>query len=379
MRVLVSAIASITLIIAGALVMDWYQVPFSGVVNGAHRIALDLRNVHICDVDHVCVIAPLTPLRGMFPTLASVTLWSSLGFAALITFQAGARVLTGNANDSFTKSSYMLALTTISLAIATAYVFHPELEGPGIELVEQTSVALHRTWAPLTLLVGHVVGFATLYMAVAPESSDLSTAYMPVSPALLASARAIAGDRTKTPPAPIAPPASTGPAESIGTIRANAPLPPSSQSIPAFRRAKTGTIPPAPEHLRNRFSYVALTAELTAGGIDARREDGSSRLILWRDVVGIVARRMPPAYDNVTFIDIVSTAGSTLRIMPWTRLTGEPIDAEGDARPRSIALRAVALCPEAKLDSATRQFLDTGEAAQLPDHEALRAHDERLA
>jgi hypothetical protein len=37
------------------------------------------------------------------------------------------------------------------------------------------------------------------------------------------------------------------------------------------------------------------------------------------------------------------------------------------------------MCPGAKVDPASRQFLDTGEAAQLPDLEALHAHDERLA
>jgi len=62
-----------------------------------------------------------------------------------------------------------------------------------------------------------------------------------------------------------------------------------------------------PEHLRKRLSYVALTAELTGGGIDARREDGTSRLVLWRDVVGVVVRRMPPVFDNALFVDIVST------------------------------------------------------------------------
>ncbi|HMG24227.1 MAG TPA: hypothetical protein VK607_22990, partial [Kofleriaceae bacterium] len=143
--------------------------------------------------------------------------------------------------------------------------------------------------------------------------------------------------------------------------------------------SKSGPIPRVPDHLRNRLAYVAITAELTAGGIDARREDGTSRLVLWRDVVGVVVRRLPPAYDNATFVDVVSTARSTLRIVPWTRLTGDPVAGEGDERPRGIVERVLVKCPIAKLDPATRQFLDTGEAAQLPDLETLRAHDARLA
>jgi hypothetical protein len=88
---------------------------------------------------------------------------------------------------------------------------------------------------------------------------------------------------------------------------------------------------------------------------------------------------MPPAYDGATFVDIVSTAGSTLRIVPWTRLTGELLEPEGEDRPRAVIERVISKCPGAKLDPATRQFLDTGEAAQLPDLETLRAHDARLA
>jgi hypothetical protein len=148
---------------------------------------------------------------------------------------------------------------------------------------------------------------------------------------------------------------------------------------PGVARTKSGPLPPIPEHLRNRLRYVALTVEMTGGGIDARREDGLSRLVLWRDVVGVVARRMPPAYDGAAFVDIVSTAGSTLRIVPWTRLTGELVDVDGDARPRAVVERVVAHCPSVRLDRATQMFLDTGEPAQLPDLDTLRAHDERLA
>jgi hypothetical protein len=144
-------------------------------------------------------------------------------------------------------------------------------------------------------------------------------------------------------------------------------------------RSKSGPLPAMPEHLRNRLQYVALTAELTAGGIDARREDGVARLVLWRDVVGVVARRMPPEYDGAAFVDIVSTAGSTLRIVPWTRLTGEPVEGDPEARPRTLIEHVVAHCPGAKIDPATRQFLDAGEPAQLPDLDTLRAHDQRLA
>jgi len=52
-----------------------------------------------------------------------------------------------------------------------------------------------------------------------------------------------------------------------------------------------------------------VTAAVSAAGIDARREDGSSRLVMWREVVGVIARRLPPDYQGLVFVDIVSSAG----------------------------------------------------------------------
>jgi hypothetical protein len=345
----------------------------------------------------------------MFPTLATVTLWASLGFAALVAFQAGARVMTGAATDSFSKLGYMLALLAIGLAVATAYMFGPDDQGTMSDLASM-NMNLTRTWGPVTLLAGLAVGFTTLYMAIAPDSNDSVAAYKPVmftpTPSPDGSPRAVsmplpvatarprrepsastappgASPDRRDPPRPTTSPPVTsaagaidhGPPSRVSSPRLT-PLP--TDRMPALARTTSGPIP-LPGHLRNRLQYLALTAELTAGGIDARREDGSSRLVLWRDVVGVVARRMPPELDGMTFIDIVSTADSTLRIVPWTRLTGEPIAAEGDARPRGVVERVVEHCPGAKLDPATRQFLETGEAAQLPDLDTLQAHDGRLA
>ncbi len=421
MRVLLCAAASIALILAATLAMDWFRLTFTAVLPGAGRIAIDLRNMRICQADHGCAGTSISLLPGMFPTCATVTLWSCLGFAVLVAFQAGAHVLTGAANDAFTKLGYVLALTAISLAVATAYMFGPDAEVPVTDLAAKMGLALARTWAPLTLLTGLVAGFAALYMSVSPGPGDLGATYKPVTITPVPQGRAriasvplqVAAATSMTAP-PDASLSARAPGEDRGSsLAGRAAVPrsgprsgsspglarPATGSNPAITRPgsnpaiarpptdpvvmvgriKSGPLPPVPAHLRNRLEYVAITAELTAGGIDARREDGASRLVLWRDVVGVVARRMPPAYDNATFIDIVSTAGSTLRIVPWTRLTGEPIAAELDQRPRGVVERVVAMCPGAKVDPATRLFLDTGEAVQLPDLETLHAHDERLA
>jgi hypothetical protein len=610
-RMLICAVASLVLILAGALFMDWYRATTEGLE--LNRLSIDLVAVHLCGNAHVCARESLTSVRGMFPSLAAVTLWSSLGFAALVGFQAGARLLAGGAIDVFTKLGYMLALMAISLAVATAYLFGPEVSDVRMVAATWFDVALHRSWAPATLIAGLSVGFVAIYLAVARESSDPAAAYKPVTldpdaadgrgrrvsipfpvppgeqtdfllagppreptavtrndhpsqpsaarreptgtlraahapaqpaaaprpptvepgaveprehtgilhaahpqmrppaaPSTMRAARpavqpllAVRREQTSTLRAhpqtqpigsalhrsadamraagPPIQPNGTPPHGQTGTLRvagareqtgtqrlAHAPTQPALQPpglfreqtgttrapgfreqtgttrapgfreqtgttrasgfreqtgttraagfreqtgttrapgfreqtgttrAPGFReqtgtmraatdpgpgssRTKSGPLTPIPEHLRNRLRYVALTAEVTGGGIDARREDGLSRLVLWRDVVGVVARRMPAVYDSAAFVDIVSTAGSTLRIVPWTRLTGQLTDVDGDARPRAVVEHVVAHCPSVRLDPATRIFLDTGEPAQLPDLDTLRAHDERLA
>ena len=101
-------------------------------------------------------------------------------------------------------------------------------------------------------------------------------------------------------------------------------------------------LPAIPDELKGKVAYAVVVADVTAAGIDARREAGEAVLVMWRDVVGVVARRLPPQLDGLPFVDIVSTAGMTLRILPWTRLTGEAFEIEGVERERSFAMMLVA-------------------------------------
>lgn len=162
--------------------------------------------------------------------------------------------------------------------------------------------------------------------------------------------------------------------------------------VPTSRTKTPGSVPQIaalsepeavpPSALANKLRYATLAATLSHVGIEARREDGFTRTVMWPDVVGIVARRLPPddPYEGATFIDIVSTAGATLRILPWTRLAGDRIEGEGAERARALVQLAAARCPGAKLDAATRTFLGShGQAAQLPDEPTLAAHDKRLS
>ncbi len=136
----------------------------------------------------------------------------------------------------------------------------------------------------------------------------------------------------------------------------------------------------SPAHLRNKLAYAVLTAEINRAGIEARREDGASLIVLWPDVVGVVARRAPAQLDGVSFIDVISVSGATLRILPWTVLTGDRIEGAGDARMRAFVKLVRERRAGVEIDPATLVFAVGVEApAQLRDLALLAAHDAKLA
>ncbi|HEY1814430.1 MAG TPA: hypothetical protein VGL61_16285 [Kofleriaceae bacterium] len=130
------------------------------------------------------------------------------------------------------------------------------------------------------------------------------------------------------------------------------------------------------------LQFAANTVVISHVGLEAHLADGRVRVVPWREVVGVVARRLPAVepYRGETFVDVISTAGSTIRILPWTSLIGH-VAADGDADKARAIVRVVTLhSPDAQLDPATRVFLASSDpAAQLPDAATLAAHDARLA
>lgn len=333
LRVVVAAAITVILVIVATLVLDWFQISFPGI----EPVGLDLMTVHGCGAPGMCASVSLSEIRGLYPTLAKITLFAGLGFGIATALTAGRMVLTGDRQPSlWSKASSWLGGLTLLTGFGAAYLFGPNIGGAEIAMLG--TIEVQRTWAPLLLIGSVVSGFITLYLTRVDEMSTAITS-------LPAAAAAPA-------PAPVA-------------------------------RAATPTAPPAPAQ-RGTLKFAIRIAELGRAGIDARREDGTSVLVLWRDVIGAVARRLPKELDGVTFIDIVSTAGATLRVVPWTKLSvddGRVLDDQTDAR-RALALLAVLVdrCPNITLDPATRSFIETrDQAARLPDLETLAAHDQRLA
>ncbi len=141
---------------------------------------------------------------------------------------------------------------------------------------------------------------------------------------------------------------------------------------------------PKPElPLAGLLRYATTRATVGEAGMVADYESGEKRRVLWPDVVGVVARRLPaePPYNSETFVDVVSNEGSTLRILPWTELDidGTADTADADARARRFVQLVASRSPEAAVDPATRSFLGNAPAAQLPSSATLAQHDERLA
>ena len=342
-RTRVVALAGVTLVacVASLWLMDWFQID--------EILAINLRHIRVCPGKGVCATVDFSQLTGSFPFLATITFWGSLLVAAVVVFQAGHRLLNGHASDAISRAGTLVAVVMFLTGAATAYVFGPDVgtyvpaQGVG---GGKALVVLERTWAPMLFLLGQALAIASLYFSSRAESDDRAVSQLPVATVVRGQGGATSD--------PIATPATT----------------------PAVERSQPIAIP---ELVKGKLAFATVTAEISRGGVDARREDGESLLVIWRDVVGAVARRLPPELDGDTFVDLVSTAGSTLRITSWTRLTGEPVEGAGDDRARNLVKLVMGYCPELKLDRATRELLDGAEAAQLPDLATLAQHDARLA
>jgi hypothetical protein len=333
LRVAGSAGAAILIVLASAVVLDWFTLGASVGNLGSTTGGIGLRR-----------------LEGI---LATFVFWSSLAVAVVVAVQAGSR-LTGRAvNSNLTKAGFTLATWLVIDTFLAAYLFAPDNAGMTATIMDnEVTIQIQRTMAPLVTIIGAVVSMVALYYAATEETASLSM------------------------PAPAPTPRPALPSQPLQVDKqASTPIPVATQDRPS------GPLSAIPEKLRGKLNYSALTLDVSKGGLDGVRTDGKAILVGWREIVGAVARRLPPEYDGATFIDIVSTAGNTLRITPWTRVTGFSFSQLSDtARVLAFVADVIRNCPDITLDPATRKFVETrGEPVQLPDLTTLAAHDERLA
>lgn len=359
-RLLVLTVIAIGMIVASTLVLDWFLMETNSPGRG-ELFGLGLRSFRACDpASGVCVSVPIG-MTGTYGTFAAPTFWVAMACCAALIFVAVERVRTGDAPPFAIRIASLLALLGFGLAVCTGYVFGPEL-GTGSLAQTQVTVTMGRTLAPLLLIVGNAVGMVAMYYAPSSDDGLGSAQGLPVVPP----AYVPLAERSRRP----------------SELVPNEPRGKPATPPPAMGRSRTPTAAPLPmpDHLKGQIRYLAVIAEVTRAGIDARREDGTALLVMWSDVVGAVARRLPESLGGATFVDLVSAPGSTLRVLPWTRLTGDPVPGDGDFRTRNLIELVIARTPGAKLDATTRAFISTGgEAPQLPDVATLAQHDARLA
>ena len=375
LRVLLPAIASIVAIAAAAFALEWFIVDINGTVD-LSKITIDLREAHACTAAGECASVPMSMIKGSaFPTLATISFWGALMFALIVLYQVGTRVLGGTTSDSMIKAGHGIGSLVVLTTVAAAYLLGPDLDPMQTSFM---GIDFDRGWGPLAMLVGLSAGQVALYFLKDPNADDVPiipvTKQPPLERPAVAAAlpRAVATTRV---PLPLDTPPEGSPA-----------VKPRAQTRPPYvSRTQTPTRPPELRALADVFKgkvkFAMVTGDVTMGGIDARREDGKSVLVMWRDVVGIVVRRLPPELDGHPFIDIVSTAGMTLRVLPWSKLTGEHFEGDGDTRVRSFMQIVTKRCTEARIDRATQSFLDddTKRPAQLPSLDLLAKHDTALA
>lgn len=339
MRMMAAAAGSLVLLIAATLVVDWFRIEMPLV----DTFGIDLRHAHGCDLGGVvCASVSLSKMGGLYPTLATATFFLGLAFGAAVAATVARKLLTGDGSPSiWSRGAQSLGGILFFSALGAGFLFSPDAGSEQMLAgALNVTITITRTWAPFAMLGGVILGQIAVYLTRVEDTVEV------VEPTL--------------PPARVVSP----------------PPPRDATPIPTAGVA-------APPELRGKLRYAIRIADISRGGIDARREDGSSVLVMWRDVIGAVARRFPGELGGVTFVDIVSTAGATLRLLPWTKLSfddGRTL-ADPDAA-RALALLGVVTerCPDLSIDPATRTFIETrGEAAQLPDLATLAAHDERLA
>ena len=338
LRLLGLLLGCLALVIGAMFVMSWFVASVSGLM----ELRIGLRSVEVCGELGPCVSTSLSNVRGFYTTLSSIIFWGSIAFALLVLFQGGSKLLTGYAAPSLSRAGYLPGAALVMLAAAAAYLFGPEVGGMDIEMVR---VEVERTFAPLMMIVGLCLGIAVLHMSTVESSDDVGA----VRPVSLPPARALT---LATPPAVVLRPRHH----------------PHRPQHPHPRRTSGASSPtrsPAASSRRSASTRGARAAKPSSCC-------GATSSASWSGGCLASSRRRCSSTS-------CRDPGSTLRVLPWTRLTGAATMGGDDASVRALIAKLRELAPEARLDGATRTFVETdAPAAQFPDLAALETHDTRI-
>jgi hypothetical protein len=124
--------------------------------------------------------------------------------------------------------------------------------------------------------------------------------------------------------------------------------------------------------------FAVASAAIVADGLRA-----GDRLLAWRDVARVVARRLPPdpPWTKATFVDLVPATGAPLRLAASTRIDyaalpgGAAPTAKGNFR-RLVAVARHAN-PAIEIDAESAPVFDGGEAPIFAAWETFLEYDAR--
>jgi hypothetical protein len=144
--------------------------------------------------------------------------------------------------------------------------------------------------------------------------------------------------------------------------------------------AAVGT--PAPDL---RAARAAATAQLRftveAAAIETDGLRAGDRLLAWRDVVRVVARRLPPdpPWEKATFVDLVPATGAPVRIGAATRIDFSALPGGAAPTAKGNWRRLVAVARHANeaiaIDDDSMSFFHGGQAPVFPAWKTFLEYD----
>ena len=392
LKLLVVALAAIALLAVSLFGMPWFRVTIDarGLAasgDGAPRVLrvdYDLDSARMCPADGVCVSVALDKsLPGAsdgwkggrlddaftwYVWTGGIALWLGRALLVLVAVQAALRLLFQRSSGLLTLPGVVSTIGTFVGGLLAGYIFAETGSAGG----HGVTVTVERTWAAGMLLGGSLLALVALTLARRSDDDVLASRRVRLPAADLRPGSRAAGALLTVP----ARDAAASRARRASRLPDSIPLddPGTAGAPPASARSPSGS----DTALRGKIRYAAGVIGVSRAGIDGLREDQEQRTVPWSRITAIVARRLPGS--AITFVDVVSTPGATLRLMPWTQITGEEIAGAPEARARAFAGHVMARCPAAQVDPATRAFLE-GErpAPQLADEATLAEHDRQVA
>ena len=385
-------VGALTTILISLFGLTWFHVDVdlakavagSEALGMSGRMDVGLRSISVCTklAPATCVTLDLSNFNGAYPTMATATFWASLALIGVVIVQTALRVLTHEAPAQLTRIGCVVAVACFVTGGLAGYLFAPESGA-----TNALASTVHRTWSPALAMIGYGLAIQALRHAIAEHASAPAippavVRAMPAPAPARPQVRALADEpvvaRPRVDSIPLSVSVSDEPDSAV-----HDPFAPPPERAPARVTAApplAAAPPAATPRPRGLLQYATTRIVIGDAGLDGELQDGTSRRAAWADLVGVIARRLPAAapYDGETIIDIVSTAGATLRLTPASAIDGELFTATGADRARSFVQLLAERCPGAKLDGATRAFLAGGDALQFPDADVLAQHDARV-